>query len=374
MPAPNANTISQRVTRLYGYGTVLNKRATYRLTMEHPMKSFEYRLSFFALLASGALLSLIGCQPDDDANCEPGESCAADAGADSLAETGGDAPETDGQGDASDPNPPSCEVGTPLMTVSGRVLDENGNVVPTARGQVCVRTAPENNLICLRPEAVDAEGRFVVQVPSNAGCVASAVMRIFSTDEPAWTPMYCEAEVSQWAVGYDLQLPETYVLWETREAIARVDRPADDERGTVTFEGGLQVDIRPSALALGTDTYDVLRARALDPSSDGLCFLPAEGPELLGLWGFGPESNVNDELFPIRIPNTANLAPSTAIDLFVLGGLGTTTTRFGGGVEEGRWERFGGGTVDETGEFIVSDQGMPAFTWFGYAASEVAPD
>jgi hypothetical protein len=342
--------------------------------MEHPMKSSAFPLPILVFLASSALLAFAGCQPDSDSGCESDNNCSPSADADALTETGDAVAETDLQGDVTDPIPPTCEVGTPLLTVSGRVLDENGNVVPTARGQVCVRTAPENNLICLRPEPVNAEGRFVVQVPSNAGCVASAVMRIFSTDEPSWTPMYCEAEVSEWTVGYDLQLPETYVLWETRAALARAARPADDERGTVTFDGGLQVDIRPSALALGVDTYDALRARALDPSSDGLCFLPAEGPEILGLWGFGPESNVNDELFPVRIPNTANLAPSTAIDLYVLGGLGTTTTRFDGGVEEGQWERFGGGTVDETGEFIVSDQGMPAFTWFGYAVSTVTPD
>jgi hypothetical protein len=326
------------------------------------------------LLATTALLPFAACSDDAEPGCDPDLVCGPDGDTDVTTDAGDIGADSDVQGDTADPVPPTCEAGTPLMTVSGRVLDEDGNVVPTARGQVCVRTAPENNLICLRPEPVDAEGRFVVQVPSNAGCVETAVMRIFSTDEPAWTPMYCEADVTGWTVDYDLILPETYVLWETREAVSRASRPADEERGTVVFEGGLEVDIRPSALALGTDTYDLLRGRALDPATEGLCFLPADGPEVLGLWGFGPESNVNDELYPIRLPNTAGLPAGTAVDLYVLGGLGTTTTRFGGGVEEGHWERFGVGTVNETGELVVSDQGMPAFTWLGYALPVTTPD
>ena len=88
-----------------------------------------------------------------------------------------------------------------------------------------------------------------------------------------------------------------------------------------------------------------------------------------GLWAFWPESAVDGVGFPVRIPNTGNLAAGTQVDLFVLGGLECNLDD-GTHVPEGVWSQYGTGTVRADGAVIESDagSGLPCFTWFGYRA------
>jgi hypothetical protein len=326
-------------------------------------------LVYGAALALGGLMWM-GCSDDAEPGCDPDAVCGADASNDGGTDggLGGDGSSSDAA-DGSAPLP-TCEAGTALSLVTGTVLDNDGNVLPSARAQLCLRLAPNDRLVCLRPDEVDEAGQFEIVIPPDASCVNHAVLRAFSTEDSSYASLFCEVGLE----GVELTaltLASPYTLWATAPATSRAPRPAEDtELGTIIVEGDLEIDVRPSALGYGPHAYDVIAASPVDPASEGLCFLP-DDVELYGLWAFAPESNVNDELFRVRFPNTEGLNPGTIVQLYILGGLDTTTSRFGGLVPEGEWEPFGRARVDDSGDFLESAQGMPAFTWWGYGPADL---
>ena len=65
--------------------------------------------------------------------------------------------------------------------IRGWILDETGRPLPGAKAQLCARLAGDE-LICLRPSEVDAEGVFLIEVPESAQCIEELTIRALSPE------------------------------------------------------------------------------------------------------------------------------------------------------------------------------------------------
>lgn len=259
---------------------------------------------------------------------------------------------------ARDPGcPPSARW---LLSMSGRVIDPSGAPLPEARAQVCLRLAPNDQLICLRPGSATADGRFTVPISEDARCVDEATMRVLVPSTHRATT-YCHAELPPGVADVAVDAP--YVLFPTVAAPNLPPVGNDREARDVTFADGLLLrDLVPYDFFA---EYAELAAARVDPASPGLCFLSGS-PPLEQLWAFSPEGTISAPGVAVRIPNSTNLPAGTRVRLFVLGGLGCATPG-GDEIAEAEWREFGTGTVDSTGAFIDSDagSGLTCVTWLG---------
>ena len=256
---------------------------------------------------------------------------------------------------------PSCPVGSPwVVVVSGRIVDEAGQAMGGAKAQLCIRTHG-GTFTCIRPVDTDPDGAFAITVTPQHRCVEQATLRMARFGENLATT-YCHAEMP---VDEPLvTIADPYVLFETVGATNIPPLGDETVARTVVFYDGLEVDVIPRDAGDGSE-YPVLGSRKIDPSSQGLCFLPS-GTQLEALYALSPEFTVYGDGFPLRIPNATSLPANTQVDLFTLGGLGCTKAD-GTEIREAEWESFGTGTVNAAGDTIVSDamSGLRCWTWLG---------
>ena len=340
--------------------------------------------------------AMVACS-DDDGPVLPtdtgGEgSGTQDAGAEADAGPAEDASNTDagepgdaGEADVSteDTGAPSCEGPGPLddsidttpagdctadwvVFVEGTIIDSEGAPLECAFSQLCVRGPGALSANCLQPERTGPEGTFRITVPNAARCTESGAMRVL-VPNASYATAYCDLVPSGEAVTNVGEV----VLFATQELTDKPEVGDADAARDVVFPGGLTVSITPSEMGFGTQgvaNYEALEATVVDPSDERLCFLEDTAPSRM--WAFSPEANVNEaSTFSFRIANDDGLAAGATVDIFVLGGLGTT---LGTGEElaEGAWEVVGTATVSEDGAEIVGNvrgQGIPVFTFLGYA-------
>jgi len=261
-----------------------------------------------------------------------------------------------GRGGVDDPLPTaeSCEA-TWLTRVEGDVRDLAGRNVSGAFVQFCVRTA-DDTLHCLAPSESDASGVFVQELGEESRCVDRLAIRVLVPEGP-YATTYCPVGI-EGAQGA-LSLAEPLVLVPLEHGGVP---PMGDETASrwVNLPGGIALEVRPDAL---WGDYEGLAATELDPAA-GRCFL-SPGDGVLGLWALGPEVDIGDEGFVVRIPERTGLGEGTTVELLLLGGLATLLAD-GTEVEEADFVPFGTGTV--AGGFVVSDPGseLPYLSWLGY--------
>ncbi len=263
---------------------------------------------------------------------------------------------------------PACG-GTWLAGIRGRVVDVAGDGVSDVTVQHCLRlhdgrfvctSPPENEDGTFQFEMTDEAGWYAYVFEEGVRCVDELAVRVLHR-EGSYGTTYCHVPL---APDDSVQLlPTPAVLHEVVPAIGLP--PLGDEMAPrdVTFEGGVVLtDVVPGRLFDGE--YEELRGAFI---ADGArpCFL-AEGEELLGLYTFAPEI-ISGEPVGLRLPNDAGLAEGTAVELLVLGGLGTVRAD-GSTIMEADFEPFGTAMVrDGT---IVSDPGVevPSLTTIGWRA------
>jgi len=312
-----------------------------------------------AMLAPPMLaLTLAACPGDDgsppDAGRDGGHGADAGAPPDAGSDSG-----TAPDGGRSDAGPPPGEA-VPVDRVTGRVVDEAGAPVEGARTQLCVRVSPDSILACLDPPETDAAGGFAIEVPADARCMEEAAMRVLRPGED-YAPTYCEMDLAPARDGL-VEVGEPFVLYGV---VPPTDLPPlgdGSAQRTVTFDGGLEVDVVPDRLDFAVP-YDGLGARRID---DEPCFVAPDRPPL-ALWAFASEGPVEGDGFALRFPNAEGLAPGARVELLVLGGLDTRLPD-GTLVPEADFAPFGTATVSPDGSFVESDDGggLPYFSWVGY--------
>lgn len=306
------------------------------------------------LIALSGFLALGACGDDGG-----GDVPSADGGVDGGAVACGELPaDLDGDRD------PACPDGASwVAAIESGVQDLDGEPLPGAFYQTCIRLAPSGNLVCLRPTQACDDGRVALVVPEASRCMSSAKVRALRLGDGAgdgrtFATSYCPLD----GAPTDGRLGAAPVsLYETQVGFREGPDP-----DWVAFQGGLEVRTdRP--LGLGAD----LRARSVDGDDPRPCFLP-EGFEPLGLWAFSPEPtrspDFEGEPLDLRVPNRTDLAPGTEVDLYVLGSL--TCQVDGELLEEGEWRRYGTATVDAEGR--IAGATLPCLSWFGYAVRDGA--
>lgn len=249
---------------------------------------------------------------------------------------------------------------TSVSFVSGYVVDSARRPVAGAKAQVCLRTSPGDTLLCLMPADTESTGGFGVVIPDNARCVDDVTMRVLLPGASKVTS-YCHVKLGTETV---LNVENPVVLFDTTPAVTLPEFGDGNMARTVVFADGLELEVTPLSFF---GNYDALAVTRIDPATPGLCFL--ESPDQVdALYAFSPEDNI-DGTFPVKIPNDDGLAPGTTVDMFALGGLECVRSN-GENIGEGDFELYGTATVDEAGEFIVSNEDghLPCLNWFGYKA------
>ncbi len=288
--------------------------------------------------------------PGACAACSEEQICVADACQDAVIPEPGGNVNTAADGD--------CGAST-FAYVSGFVVDQFNRPVPGAKAQACVETV-NAGLLCLMPADTDDNGGFEVILPDNARCSTDFAMRVLLPGDDKVT-QYCHTELEDETV---VKLTEGIFLYDTTRG---TDAGGDDNTArAVTFADGLEIEVTPATLF--DPVTDRLAAVALDADSPGLCFLEGQ-PTPDAVYGLSPETDILNDAYPIKVPNTKGLAPGTTVDFFVLGGLDCTLAN-GDKVGEAEWRQYGTGVVDGAGEFINSNEDghLPCINWFGYKA------
>jgi hypothetical protein len=237
--------------------------------------------------------------------------------------------------------------------VTGWVIDSEGFPVEGAKGQLCVRQAGADTVICLRPGDTDANGVFTVELPEANRCITGGTFRVLIPSTSNSTA-YCHFDPSNDA-GF-VQVGDPFQLHPTDPAGAT-------GAGDITFADGLVLkDVDPEHLPFGEDIADLAAGRLTSAAGDH-CFLEEA---MDGLYAFSPEFNVPQGMaYAASIPNTSGLADGTVVDLYVLGGLSCVLDDETP-VPEGELAKFGTGTV--MGDVIETNDGVPCIGWLGYKA------
>lgn len=262
---------------------------------------------------------------------------------------------------------PECE-GIWLAGIRGRVVDVAGEGVAGATVQHCLRLH-DGRFVCTSPPQ-DEEGAFVFDMTDDQGwyayvfeegvrCVDELAVRVLHREADYGTT-YCHVAL---APDDSVQLlPRPAVLHEVLPPTELPPLGDEMEPRDVTFEGGVVLTgVVPGRLFDGE--YEELQGAFVSAEERRPCFL-AESDELLGLYTFAPEI-VSGEPIGLRLPNDADLPEGTAVELLVLGGLGTVRAD-GTAIAEADFEPFG--TATATGAAIVSDPGteVPSLTTIGW--------
>lgn len=258
-----------------------------------------------------------------------------------------------------------CVGGVLVTHVTGRIVDESASPVEGAAAQLCARVAPADLLMCLEPAFADASGRFAIEVPSMARCLASASLRV-RLPATSTATTYCPVTLD--AVDGRLALERDLVLFAP--SAPRLLPPEGDpaQVRTVVLDDGLEIDLAPDDLGPGAD-YTSLAARRIALDAVGLCFL-ADAPALDGLYAFAPESTLAGAGAPLRIPNVTGIAAGADVELYLLGGLDSVLSD-GRTIDEAAFERFGRASVSADGATIATapGTGLPYLSWLGYRAA-----
>jgi hypothetical protein len=239
--------------------------------------------------------------------------------------------------------------------VEGVVVDTAGATIDGAKVQLCAEVV-DVGLVCLPPVDTDAAGRFSKDVSADHGCMERLAIRVILPDSTYGTT-YCPVALEGEYQTLEIDEPMILVPLEAPASLP----PLGDEGASrpVTLAGELVLDVTPSSL---WGAYDALRAAEVD-ARHASCFL-SPNDEVLGLFAFAPEGTTGGG-FDVSFPERSGLPDGAAVELLVLGGLGTQLAE-GTFVDEGELAVFGRGTVVDGRVRSDPDSEVPYLSWLAY--------
>ncbi len=277
----------------------------------------------------------------------------------------------------------TCECGTFIQTVRGKVVDSEGTPLAGAKAQVCSRSASDGGTVCLPPVDTAADGTFTLTVPPGQNCMYETVMRALVANE-AYSTYYCTITGDDLVAvdgvldltGNPAVLYATTPLLNPPPIVVDTDDdgvPDDYEWGvaqTVMFEGGLEIDVVANKYFNSALGIEPMAARWIE-GTDHLCDVAAiEGAP--GVWAISPEGDAFETTFPARIP-AAGLADGTEVKLFIEGGIGLTKLDAEGEKEEcgeGVWTHFACATVEGGMVTLEWSAALPAISALAFVPAE----
>ncbi len=242
-----------------------------------------------------------------------------------------------------------------LGTVTGKVLDQDGNPPATTTITVCGDA-------CIFGD-ISSDGTFSIAV--NHCYKKSAFFSVPVMIYHGW-PDYADITVKVVPDG-ETNVPNADAGTLTTVATAGMKKYpyVATDGATFTDDHGFSIEAAACTLALPAFQNDVyLAAVALEHFPIG------DAPsDVLGLYYVAPDNSFFTTPTTVRFPNTTKLAAGTAVELMALGNMGTTTV-----IEAGTFGVVGSGRVSADGAFVESvpgtDSGLITLGWLGY---RVAP-
>lgn len=243
--------------------------------------------------------------------------------------------------------------------VVGRIVDERGQPVAGAFGQICVLVAGGRRA-CLPPNTASTTGVFTVVLGEELRCVDEIGVRVLDPARRRATTYEYAPDEARDGVIY---APADLVLFDRQPA---VDLPPVGEPTalrTARLADGAEVTLAPASLSEGT--YESLGSRLLT-SADAARVAVGAGEVMDAVLVIGPESPVDDAGASVRIPTS--LAAGSRAEILELGGLYSLLPD-GTGAPEGRWRSIA--VVDVAADGSVSSPPgatLGALGWVGVRA------
>jgi hypothetical protein len=251
--------------------------------------------------------------------------------------------------------PPALQTGgescTTLGTVTGQVLDQDGNPPSVTTITVCGDA-------CMYGE-LNADGTFSMAVNHcyKRSSFYSVPVMIFH----GW-PEYADVTVKIVPDGEtDVQNADAGVITTVATNAMKKYSYAEPVATAFTDDNGFSIDVAECELELPAFQEDVYVGEvALDDFPLG-----TPPTDLLALYFVAPDNSYFTTPGTIRFPNTTQLAAGTAVELMALGNMGTTTV-----IEAGTFGVVGTGRVSGDGAHVESvpgqDSGLITLGWLGY--------
>lgn len=256
---------------------------------------------------------------------------------------------------------PSCPAAAEwIARVEGRIVDGQGQASIGAKAQLCIRTVPGDQLLCLRPVDSGADGQFAVTVPQVAKCMDKATMRFLRVLEDT-AASYCHIDISGGA--FTAVIPDDLRIYSTMRASVIPPEGNATMVRTVEFADGLEIDIIPDEYFPGSGVYGDLAATPVDLAAGDDCGLAGEST-FDGAYALSPEGDINGRAV-VRMPNVRQLPANSEVSVYVLGGLGCTLDS-PEMIPEGGWTQIENGTVSADGTEVVISPGIPCISWIAY--------
>ena len=262
----------------------------------------------------------------------------------------------------------TCECGQMIQTVIGKVVDGDGAPLPGSNTQVCIYGAGGDDLVCLTPVPAGADGTYTVAVPADNQCVRAIKMRVTGPTSP-YSTRYCKLYGDALThTGGVLDLTaEPATLFGLTSATNLPSAPVTEGVYTVTFEGGLEIDLDVMWYFWGDVGVPSNMSAEWLEGTDHLCDAGAIAGAP-GIWSISPAGDVFKETFAVRIP-APGLDDGAEVNLFVQGGINLKKFDENGEyVEcaEGVWTHFGCATVQGGVITLDATQGLPSIGALAY--------
>jgi hypothetical protein len=247
-----------------------------------------------------------------------------------------------------------------VVTIRGWMAAPGGAALPGAIAQMCIHFWDAGpGYVCLPAVQADDDGVFTKDMPEGKRCIKDAAVRALVPASGRSTA-YCPLTPATDGV---LRMRDPILL--PRVVPAADLPPLGDENAwrDVLLDDGLKLSVKPSLYFSNVGKYEDLGAKKVPVDAVALC---GDRSGFQGLYAMYREGTVQDEGWPITLPNDAGLAAGTKVELLVLGGLECQLD--GMATPEAKWVPFGEGTVSADGSTITSDEGsgLPCVTWLAY--------
>jgi hypothetical protein len=314
-------------------------------------------IAFVVVLAGAA------CDSGDDTDSTPadagsGGQAATSTGAAASTGTAGSGSGAGGGRLCERTSPPALTPGsgcTQVGTVSGQVLDQDGNPPTSTTFTVCGDA-------CLYGD-LRADGTFSIAINH---CYGSSVFYEVPVFIYHGEPAYAGVTVKFVPDGAtDVPTADIGVITTVATDAMKSYSYPEAVATTFTDDSGFSIDVAECELRLPAFEEELhVGEVALEDFP-----LPTTPSDLLGLYFVGPDNSHFEVPGLVRFPNTTQLAPGTVVDLMALGNMGTTTV-----IEAGTWGVVGSGRVSSDGMHVESDPaqdgGLITLGWIGYRRAQ----
>jgi hypothetical protein len=257
--------------------------------------------------------------------------------------------------------PANCK-GSWVVGATGRVQDDAGNAIADMNVGFCVFAGTSST--CLAPGTTGSQGWFSYQIPAKFRCMENLIIRTSAPPfgSQRYAESYCKPALTPREGALEIELPQVLHALDAPMSLPPIGDPTLAHQ--VAFANGVEITLVPNDMAEG-DLYPRLGSKVLNPKASH-CFVPS-GLALDGLIAFGPSMNVNvgsgAPKMDFRLKTS--LPEGSAVDLYILGGVGTQLD-VTHGIEEGVFAKVGSGNVTAGSVRPDANSRLPALTVVGY--------